>query len=48
MKTKEQKRFEAAERQVAHDGLTGYDKLAKLAERPGESKRERSRILGVS
>ncbi|MEV4737150.1 MULTISPECIES: hypothetical protein [unclassified Microbacterium] len=45
MKTKDVKRAEAEQRQAAHDALPAFDKLAKLATRPGESKRERTRIL---
>jgi len=45
MKTKDEKRADAAERQAAHDSLTTVQKLGKIAERPGESKRERARIL---
>lgn len=48
MKSKEQKCAEAAQRQEHHDALPGYDRLAKLADRPGESKRERARILGAA
>ncbi|MDR6867879.1 hypothetical protein J2Y69_002487 [Microbacterium resistens] len=47
MKTREQKRAEAVRRQEFHDALPGYDKLAKIAERPGKSERERARILGA-
>lgn len=47
MKTKDVKRAEAEQRQAAHDALSAFDKLAKLAMRPGESKRERARILGA-
>lgn len=46
MKTKDVKRAEAEKRQAAHDALPAFDKLAKLATRPGESKHERARILG--
>lgn len=45
MKSKEQKRAEADARQEAHDELVVFDKLAKLGARPGESKRERARLL---
>ncbi|WP_336647558.1 hypothetical protein [Microbacterium sp. MMO-10] len=45
MKTKDQKRAEAAERQALHDAMPGFDKLAKIVERPGKSERERGRIL---
>lgn len=45
MKTKDEKRAEAVERQAVHDGLNTVGKLGKLAGRPGESKRERARIL---
>lgn len=47
MKSKEAKRAEAAQRQAAHDATPAFDKLAKIAERPGRSVRERARILGV-
>lgn len=45
MKTKETKRAEAAQRQEAHDATPAFDRLAKLAERPGQSRKERVRIL---
>lgn len=44
MKTKTQKREDAAARQAAHDRLSGFDKLAKTFERRGESRRERARL----
>lgn len=47
MKSMEQKRAEAVERQAEHDGLTTMQKLGKLTGRPGESKRERARILAA-
>lgn len=34
----------ALERQATYDGLPVKDKLARLEERPGESKRERDRL----
>ena len=48
MKSKDQKRAEAAERQTRHDVMPGFDKLAKLLERPGNSSREKARILAAS
>lgn len=45
MKTQEQKRAEAAERQAVHDGLSTVEKLGKLAVRRGASKREKARLL---
>lgn len=45
MKSKEQKRAEAAERQVRYDGLSAIQKLGMIAHHPGESNRERARIL---
>ena len=47
MKTKDVKRAEADARQAYHDALPAFDKLAKVATRPGESTRERARILGA-
>lgn len=45
MKTREAKRAEAEKRQAAHDGLSTFDKAVKIANRRGESKRERARLL---
>ncbi|CAN7263845.1 hypothetical protein LJR186_001193 [Microbacterium foliorum] len=45
MKTKDEKRAEAEARQAAHDELTRGQQLGKLAGRPGDSRRERGRIL---
>ena len=46
-KSKEQKRAEAGERQARWDATPMFDKLAALHERPGESKRERARMLAA-
>jgi len=48
MKTKEQKRAEAAERQAKYDALTVAEKLALSKSRPGTSLRERARIMANS
>lgn len=40
-----ERRRDAERRQAAHDATPAFDKLAKLAERPGRSTRERARIL---
>lgn len=45
MKSKEQKQAEAVERQAAHDELSAMQKLTQISARPGESKREKSRVL---
>ncbi|WP_186324461.1 hypothetical protein [Microbacterium paludicola] len=45
MKSQEEKRAEAAERQAAHDGLNAMQKLAKISSRPGGSVKEKGRIL---
>ena len=45
MKSKDTKRAEAEQRQATHDATPAFDKLAKIAERPGQSTRERARIL---
>jgi hypothetical protein len=45
MKTQDEKRSEAEERQAEHDGLNTMQKLGKLAGRPGESKLEKARLL---
>ncbi|OJU41794.1 MAG: hypothetical protein BGN97_03555 [Microbacterium sp. 69-10] len=39
------RRRDAERRQSAHDAMPGFDKLAKIAERPGKSAKERARIL---
>lgn len=44
--TREARREDAAKRQAAHDKLTVEQKIAKAAQRPGESSREITR-LGV-
>jgi hypothetical protein len=46
-KTKEQKRAEAAERQKNYDAMPTFDKLAVIHARPGESKRQRARLLAA-
>ncbi len=38
------RRKAAAERQKVYDSLTVEEKLARLDQRPGESKRERARL----
>ena len=43
MKSKEQKREEAADRQAEHDALDWEGLLAKIKSRPGRSARERKR-----
>lgn len=45
MKSKDQKREEAAERQAVHEGLSPLEKLSKASSRPGFSSREKGRIL---
>lgn len=47
VKSKEQKRREAAERQRVYDALELWEKELLLAGRPGAARRERSR-LGIS
>ena len=44
-KSKEVKRAEAAARQERYENTPTFGKLAKIAARPGESKRERDRLL---
>ena len=44
-KTVEQKREEAQERQAAYDKLSPEDRLARIETRPGESKRERAKLM---
>lgn len=39
------RRRDAERRQAAHDATPAFDKLAKTMERPGNSSRERARIL---
>jgi hypothetical protein len=46
VKTKVLKRREAEERQAVYDGLSAVDKWRLLRSRPGESRREGSRLLG--
>jgi len=48
MKTKEQKKKEAEERQKGYDSLSLKEKLALLKSRPGESKREKEKLLKLS
>ncbi len=45
---RDERRRDAERRQAAHDATPGFDKLAKLAERPGKSARERARILAAA
>lgn len=45
MKTKETRQAEAAERQKRYDATPTFDKLAATHERPGNSARERERLL---
>lgn len=42
----ERKRTSAQERQAEYAALTTEEKLARIATRPGESKRERARLAG--
>lgn len=44
---REQRRAEAAERQARYDATPTFDKLAAIAERRGESRRERERLLAA-
>ena len=44
MKSKEQKRMEAKERQAEYDRLSLEDRLGRLGGRRGESKKERLKI----
>lgn len=44
MKTKDQKRREAAQRQAQYDSLTTEERAIQLGDRPGNSYRERERI----
>lgn len=44
MKSKQQKRTEAEQRQAAHDALTRDEKLFKAANRRGNSYREIARL----
>ena len=44
---RESRQRDAERRQAEHDALSGYEKLARIAERPGESKREKARLLAV-
>jgi hypothetical protein len=41
----EEKRERALERQMAYDALSVEEKLALIASRPGESKREKERLV---
>jgi len=43
--TVRQKREQAIDRQKAYDSLTLVNKLMKLENMPGESKRERARLM---
>lgn len=45
---REERRRDAERRQADHDAMPGFDKLSKLAERPGKSERERARILAAA
>ncbi len=40
-----ERRRDAERRQAKHDVMPGFDKIAKAIERPGQSARERARIL---
>ena len=42
---RERLRQEAEERQAAYDALTPQEKMSKLRERPGNSLRERERLI---
>lgn len=41
---KDARREQAEKRQAVYDSLTTEEKLARLDQRPGESKRERARL----
>lgn len=45
MKSKEQKRKEAIERNELHSSLSLNEKLDKLERRPGDSLKERNKLL---
>lgn len=45
MKSKQQKRTEAEQRQATHDTLTKQEKLFKAANRRGNSHREIARLV---
>jgi hypothetical protein len=45
MKSKDQKREEAAERQEKYDALSNWEKEIVILSRPGNSRRELRRIL---
>lgn len=44
MKTKEQRRYEAATRQEMRNKLSAAQQLKVLAQRPGQSKKETQRL----
>jgi hypothetical protein len=46
MKTKHQKHLEAKERQESYDKLSTEQKLDRISVKPGESKKEKKRLLG--
>ena len=46
MKTKAEKRAEAETRVLDADKVSAREQLAKLDDRPGESRRERARLEG--
>ena len=46
-KTKEQRRAEALERQSTYDAQAPLAKLSAIAGRPGQSARERGRVLAA-
>ena len=47
-KSKEVKRAEAAARQERYENTPTFDKIAKIAARPGKSTRERDRLLATA
>lgn len=47
-KTKTTKRAEATVRQARYDNTPTFDKLAAIQSRPGESTRERERLLATA
>lgn len=46
-KTKDARRTQAEQRQAAYDSLSEEEKLARLDQRPGESRRERARLANA-
>lgn len=46
MKLKIQRQKEARERQEVYDNLSVEEKLSRINSRPGESKKERNRLIG--